>query len=264
MKYLKLFESFSSYPIFYRFSHVDILNGKDELIYHPKERNMIGDKDINDSLVNVGFPDKTKCIHFMDSLAFDPSYKGLYGKNIYQIEISEDSKLGWSFIIPINDWFYKGFSFTNNVLKNKITITQNLLNSGYKDMNYYNGDLDDMRDILIDYGFIGTGKLNDLKMNSFFGNQPVYIWTNESVRITPYIKKPRKPKPYKNEPLLTKSDFIDLDIPLNQIANFYSSQYGKKIKGFQDSVPFKLKREEALNLLKKWKDTDQTHWFTNW
>ena len=24
------------------------------------------------------------------------------------------------------------------------------------------------------------------------------------------------------------------------------------------------KREEALNLLKKWKDTDQTHWFTNW
>ena len=255
MKYLRLFESFFSDSIFYRFSHVDILNGKNELIYEPKERMMIGAKDINDSLIEVGFPNKEKCIHFMDSLAFDPSYKGLYGKNIYQIEISEDSKLGWSFIVPINDWFYKGFSFTNNVLKNKIAITQNLLNSGYKDMNYYNGDLDDMRDILIDYGFIGTGKLNDLKMSSFFGNHPVYIWTNESVRITPYIKKPKKPKSYKNKPLLTKSDFIDLDIPLNQIGNFYSSQYGKKIKRFQDSAPFELKREEALNLLKGWKDS---------
>jgi hypothetical protein len=39
---------------------------------------MIGPKDINDSLIKLGFPDKRKCIHFMDSVAFDPSYKGLY------------------------------------------------------------------------------------------------------------------------------------------------------------------------------------------
>jgi hypothetical protein len=253
MKYLKLFESFFYEPIFYRFSHVDILNGKDELIYQPKQRRMIGPKDTNDSLIKLGFPDKRKCIHFMDSVAFDPSYKGLYGKNIYQIEVSEDSKLGWSFIIPINDWFYKGYPFTHNVLKN--TITQNLLNSEYKDMSYDNGDLDDMRDILIDYGFIGTGTLNDLKMSSFFGKQPAFIWTNDSVKITPYIEKTRNSKSYKNEPLLTKNDFIDLDIPLEQIGNFYSSDWGKKIKRFQDSAPFELKRQEALNLLKNWRDS---------
>jgi hypothetical protein len=36
MKYLKLFKSFFSEPIFYRFSHLDLLNGKDDLIYQPK------------------------------------------------------------------------------------------------------------------------------------------------------------------------------------------------------------------------------------
>lgn len=47
----------------------------------------------------------------------------------------------------------------------------------------------------------------------------------------------------------------DLDLPSEQIGNFYSSDLGKKIKRFQDSAPFELKRQEALNLLKKWRDS---------
>jgi hypothetical protein len=98
MKYLKLFEAFISQPIFYRFNHSDLLNDKDELIYQPKERRMIGPDDIN-----------------------NPKYKGLYGEYLYEIEINEDSKLGWSFLVPINEWFYKGFSsMYGNVLGNPI------------------------------------------------------------------------------------------------------------------------------------------------
>jgi hypothetical protein len=252
MKYIKLFEAFSSEPSFYRFNHVDVLNGKDEIIYNPKERKMVGPEDVNHSLVQSGFPDKNKCIHFMDSLAFDPSYKGLYGRNIYQIEIDENSKLGWSFLIPINDWFYKGYPF-RQVLNNP--TAKELLDSEYVDMSYDKGDIDEMRDILIDFEVIGSGTLNDLKMNKFFGKQPVFVWTSDSVKIKPYVEESRvkETKPYKKEVLLTKDDFLNLDIPLSQIPNFYSSELGKKISRFKDTAPFDLKREEALNLLRKWK-----------
>ena len=60
MIYIKLFEAFIQEPVFYRFSHVDLLNGKTELVDHPKEREMIGPESFNSSLVEVGFPDKKK------------------------------------------------------------------------------------------------------------------------------------------------------------------------------------------------------------
>jgi hypothetical protein len=65
-------------------------------------------------------------------------------------------------------------------------------------------------------------------------------------------KKPKEPRPYKNEPLLTKSDFEDP----NKISDFYKSDFGKKLKKIKSlSASFDLKREEALRLLKKWRET---------
>jgi len=43
-----------------------------------------------------------------------------------------------------------------------------------------------MRDILIESGLIGTGTIEDLKSSKYFGNQPVYIWTNDEVKISTY------------------------------------------------------------------------------
>jgi hypothetical protein len=257
MKYLKLFEAFISKPIFYRFNHSDLLNDKDELIYQPKERRMIGPDDINNCLLKANFPDKSRCIHFMDSLAFNPKYKGLYGEYLYEIEINEDSKLGWSFLVPINEWFYKGFSsMYGNVLGNH--IIKDLLNSEYKNMNYDDGDLDEIRDIVMEFGFIGTGTIKDLKMSPFFENQPVFVWTTDNVKITRYIEEPKAPKipkSYKKEPLLTKKDFLDFNITSNQIGEFYSSDWGKRFKEIDDSLPFEKKRKEALELLKNWKES---------
>ena len=253
MIYIKLFEAFIQEPVFYRFSHVDLLKGESELIYQPKSRMMIGPDIFNSCLVEAGFPDKKRCIHFMNSVAFDPSYKGLYGEHIYQIGLDENSKLGWSFLVPINDWFYKGNPFYH---AKKNPILRELLDSGYDNL-HHEEDLDKMRDILIGYGFIGAGTINDLKRNKFFENQPVFVWTNDEVKIKSYTyQKPQKePKAYKNQPILTKSDFEKLSIDSNMIPLFYSSEFGKKIKRFKETAPFELRREEALNLLKKWKES---------
>jgi len=261
MKYIKLFESFISEPVFFRFSHIDLLKGESEKIYQPKEREMIGPEVVNSSLVREGFPDKKRCVHFMDSLAFNPDYKGLYGEHIYQVEIDDNSNLGWCFIVPINEWFYKGYTF-RAVLKNP--ICKELLDSEYGEMEVdLHSDeididyLDKMRDYLIDFGFIGTGKIQDLKSSKFFGNLPVFVWTTDSVRIKPYTyqKPPKEPKPYKSQPILTKSDFEDLGIDSSQIPKFYESDFGRWFRRLKDSVPIEVRREEALKLVKKWKES---------
>jgi hypothetical protein len=46
-------------------------------------------------------------------------------------------------------------------------------------------------------------------------------------------------------------DFEELGIDSNQIPNFYKSDFGRWFKRLKDSVPFEVRREEALNLLKK-------------
>jgi hypothetical protein len=260
MKYIKLFESFISEPIFFRFSHIDLLNGESEKIYHPKERVMWGTEEVNSSLIRSGFPDKKRCVHFMDSVAFNPEYKGLYGQHIYQVEIDDNSNLGWTFMVPINEWFFKGYGF-RPALKNP--ICKELLDSEYGEMRIYDWDkidvdyLDKMKDYVIDFGFIGTGNIKDLKSSKFFGNQPVFVWTNDPVRIKAYTyQKPTKdPKPYKNQPILTKMDFEELGIDSNQIPNFYKSDFGRWFKRLKDSVPFEVRREEALKLVKKWKES---------
>ena len=45
-----------------------------------------------------------------------------------------------------------------------------------------------MRDILIECGLIGTGTIEDLKSSKYFENQPVFVWTNDEVKISNYQK----------------------------------------------------------------------------
>ena len=106
MRYIKLFEKFVNDVKFYRFNHNDLLGEESEKELTPSMRSVIGSDEFNEALVIVGFPDKKKCVHFLDSVAFDPSFKSIYGQNIYNIEIDNQSKIGWSFYAPINEWYY--------------------------------------------------------------------------------------------------------------------------------------------------------------
>ena len=263
MRYLKLFEKFIEEPKFYRFSHFDLLGDNEEMQFTPKLRKMIGPENVNDVLVKNGFPDKQKCVHFMDSLAFSPNYKGLYGDFIYQIQIDDESKLGWSFFFPVNDWFYKGNPFYHE--RNNPAI-QDLLKSEYGNLNYpFNddddrGDLDRMAEYCLEYEVIGTGTIEDLKNSKFYGKQKLFVWTNDNVIIKKFIeptKQPKEPKPYKNKPLLTKEDFERLGVAPEKIGEFYQSDFNKNIKRLQDRLienpsKFDLFREEALRFLGVW------------
>ena len=261
MKYLKLFEKFIDEPKFYRFNKFDLLGDNYELQYTPKNRIMIGPENVNKVLVNRGFPDKQRCIHFMDSLAFSTDYKWLYGKFVYEIQIDDDSKLGWSFFFPVNDWFYKGNPFQHE--RNNPAI-QDLLKSEYVNLVYpYGdeiGDLDEMANYCIKYEVIGTGTIEDLKRSKFFGKQKLFVWTNDEVIVKKFndMKKPKEPTPYKNKTLLNKEDFESLGIDSSEIGKFYQSDFGRNIKRLQDRLldnpnRFDLFRDEALNQLKKWK-----------
>ena len=261
MRYLKLFEKFIEEPKFYRFNHFDLLGDKQEMQLTPKLRKMIGPENVNETLVKRGFPDKQKCVHFMDSLAFSPDYKGLYGDFIYEIQIDDESKLGWSFFFPVNDWFYKGNPFYH---ERNNTAIQDLLNSEYANLVYpyddEHGDLDKMAEYCLEYEVIGTGTIEDLKKSKFFGKQKLFVWTNDDVIVKKWqepSKQSKEPKPYKNRPLLNKEDFEVLGISSEKIGQFYSSEIGKKIKRLQDKVienpsKYEMFREEALRLLKVW------------
>jgi len=261
MKYLKLFEKFIEEPLFYRFNKFDLLGDKDEIQFSPKERSMFGPEIVNQVLVNRGFPDKHRCVHFMDSLAFAPSYRGLYGNFIYEIKIDDESQLGWSFLIPVNDWFYRGHPFYQ---ERNNPVIQDLLKSGYSNL-YFPFDeeneieiIEKMADYLVEYEVIGTGTIEDLKKSKLFGKQKVFVWTNDDVIVKKWHKPPKPPTPYKNRPLLNKEDFESLQIDSSEIGKFYQSDFGRNIKRLQDRIienpsKFELFREEALNQLKKWK-----------
>jgi len=257
MKYLKLFEVFNSEVKFYRFNKFDILSDVEEMKLTPKQRKMVGPENVNDILVKNGFPDKQQCVHFMDQLAFRPDWKYLYGDFIYEIEIDDMSKLGWSFLFPVNDWFYKGNPFYHE--RNNPAI-QDLLNSEYGNLEFSNGKLDEMTQYLLQYEVIGTGTLEDLKSSKFFGKQKLFVWTTDDVMVKKWNepeKMAKDPNPYKSEPLLTSDDFLQRGVNKEQIGQFYQSEMGKRLKTIQPAgiikpARFELKRQEAISLLDEW------------
>lgn len=230
MRYIKLFETFSEEPKFFRFSHIDLLNGESEIEFTPKQRKMIGPDLFNDILLELGFPDKKKCVHFMDERAFNPSYSGLYGKNMYNISIDPDSKLGWSFMFAVNDWHLKGNPFRNALDHEDI---KRLEETEFGEFDHHEATKDEtfrVTKIVLESEFIGTGKLADLMSSKYWGKEKVFVWTEDTVRVTPYIKPAKGSKGYKKEVLLTTDDFKTLKMSGPDIAEFHKSDAGKQFR----------------------------------
>ncbi len=277
MKYLKLFEKFIDEPKFYRFNQTDLLGQEDSMQLSARQRTMVGPENVNSVLVKNRFPDKKNCIHFMDEKAFDPKYKTIYGRFIYEVKIDDTSKLGWSFFIPVNDWFYKGYPYNHltRYPEKLPDVVKDLLYSEYGNLDYPYDDDDDfedspimrksfnlekMADYLQEYKIIDTGTIEDLKRNELFGKYPVFVWTNDDVIIKRYVepaREPREARPYKNRPLLTEEDFTNNGVSSEKIKDFYSSDAGRSLRRLQmraNENPDKFSefKEEALRLLKVW------------
>lgn len=277
MKYLKLFEKFIDEPKFYRFNQTDLLGQEDSMQLSARQRTMVGPENVNSVLVKNRFPDKKNCIHFMDEKAFDPKYKTIYGRFIYEVKIDDTSKLGWSFFIPVNDWFYKGYPYNHltRYPEKLPDVVKDLLYSEYGNLDYPYDDTDDfedspimrksfnlekMADYLQEYKIIGTGTIEDLKRNELFGKYPVFVWTNDDVIIKRYVepaREPREARPYKNRPLLTEEDFTNNGVSSEKIKDFYSSDAGRSLRRLQmraNENPDKFSefKEEALSVLKVW------------
>ena len=256
MKYLKTFESYREDPKFFRFSHVDLLGEKDQTEFTPMERKMIGPDEYNDALVALGFPNKNKCIHMMNETAFDPSYSTLYGKNIYNISIDDESKIGWSFFFPVNDWYFKGFPFHKASQENKdIQEFEDRTEFGSFEYENKNSKKKILRvtKLVVENGFIGTGTLKDLMSAKFWGSEKVFVWTNDKVIVSKYKKETKvgNPGTYKKEQVITSEDFSERGIEKSQIGQFYQSSQGKKMATIKTLNP-ELKREESLRLLDEW------------
>ena len=256
----KLFEALVEDVTFIRMSHTDMLDGREEGWYQPKQRRMIGPDTFNDSLVKSGFPDKQSCVHFMSESSYDAGYSYIYGKNLFQVVIDDKYKLGWSFVAPINDWFYKGNSIQNSLRSgNELVsdIMKSPFNQIYADSQTGEG-VDESLNYLLDFKAIGTGTIEDLKKSPHFGKYNLYVWATDKVYLKKYTKeddKPKEPKPYKSQPLLTPEDFSSKE----EMANFYKTN-GSTLKRLKDIMDIKKLdhnevRQEALKLLDKWRKT---------
>lgn len=194
MKYLKsykLFESLVEDITFIRMSHTDMLDGREEGWYEPSQRRMIGSQVANNSLVKYGFPDKERCVHFMSEISYDSGYSIIYGKNLFQVIIDDHSKLGWSFVVPINDWFYKGSNSLRNARRNGNELVLSVDETGYSELGIdleTGENIDVSIDCLLDCEAIGFGTIEDLKRSKNYGKFNLYVWTEDKV----YLKKYKK------------------------------------------------------------------------
>lgn len=260
MKYLKtykLFEALVEDIIFIRMSHTDMLNGSEEGWFQPTQRRaMIGPDAFNNALVKVGFPDKQRCVHFMSEESYDIGYSGYYGEKTFQVTIDDKSKLGWSFVVPINDWFFKAYQIRNSF---SAKLVSDIMNTpfGKIEANPQTTDgIDESLNYLLDFEAIGTGTIEDLKKSPHYGKYKLFVWTTDKVYLKRCEKnkvEDKKPRPYKNKPVLNSEDFINRGLKPTEIGNFYQSEFGKKIKELQSSLGRNTRlREEALKLLDEW------------
>jgi hypothetical protein len=267
MKYLKTYKLFEAYvdnPIFTRFSHVDLLNGESEIEFTPSERRMIGPELFNDILVDMGFPDKNRCVHFMDEVSYgdNPHLTSLYGKNLYNIKVDDNSLLGWCFVMPINDWFFRAYQFHNKVERND--KVKSLLSPELFEIKPEGGSWEDSpvaskenANILIKDNMIGFGKLSDLMNSTYWGKLPLFAWTNDTVKVSGKsieAKQPKEAKGYKKQALLTPDDFDSLGVSRSKIGLFYNSPEGRRLNIIDEELPYEERKEQALNLLKIWSE----------
>jgi len=172
---------------FYRLSNEKYTNGW----YTPVKRQLWGSDEFNKFLIKLGLLDRENCIHFMDKISLETnlrSNKELYGNNLYEVYISDDSNLSWSFCYPINDWYYPRYKKGEYKLSTDLNKFMEKLSKRDKT---YSGEFIKRQEYLTNkkYEYLlklkitGSGSLNDLKKTKFFGKYPVFIWTNDDVRI---------------------------------------------------------------------------------
>jgi hypothetical protein len=265
MKYLKLFEEFTdNFPDVFNKSLIrGVKVDKDEYIDDPRSRNVrIGDsneENYREFLFNysrLGIPDPTKSVH----MYFKPSgdLMGMldhFGRT-YNIIPQEGATFGFN-----KELRGGGLGSTWWFVRRTVKDFLGRDSDEYRFPSYYeNKDLfieaiTKYQKDLIDAGVIGKLTYDELLKMSKEEGKPLQVWTESPCLHKRAQKEVKDPKPYKNEPILTKSDFENLGISLEQIPKFYESDFGRKIKRFREAAPYELRREEALRLLNIWKES---------
>lgn len=200
MKYIKLFENFNSVK-FIRFNKSEMPEG--DLTptlrrkYQDVDEENIGVYEWTEKLKAAGFPDNKVAIHFMtDDTAEREAFRSkLYGNYKYEIQLKDpNQKLGWTFIWPINEWFYKTNMYISDPdrLGIKSSEGKEAMMSlepkiGYLKDAYYDElepeDSEKIANALLEAGLIGFGAINDLMSSKLYKKENLFVWTSDTVIV---------------------------------------------------------------------------------
>lgn len=199
MRYIKLFENFSSVK-FLRFSHSEIPEG--ELTptlrrkYQEIDEDTEGVYEWTKKLVENGFPDNKVAIHFMtdDTAEREKLRASLYGKYKYEIELKDpNQKIGWTFMWPINEWFYKPHMYLGGATvlgpksgEGKEALSMLSKIDHLKSVRYDHltpEDCDEIAKALLESGLIGFGTMNDLMSSKLYNKENLFVWTSNTVIV---------------------------------------------------------------------------------
>jgi hypothetical protein len=278
MIYLRLFEDFNQHILY-----PDVFNRKrvrgvrldvDEYIDDPINRVVsIGDATRSgrpdyyaylNNLEKLGIPNPTKSIH----MYFRPNSDKIfdrYGRryDVFPKKIDQDGNptkfgfckkvLGDTYFFPSEnlihikntpkDWLEK---------KDLVFFSKNYNQDGeYILDKKFIEEITEYQKILIENGMIGVMTYNELVELSSKDGEPIQIWTNSPCYHKAIAKESRKPKEYKNEPLINKNDLIENGINPKDIAAFFKDN-SKNIRDIQNTdYDFDTKRKMALDLIYK-------------
>ena len=264
MKYLKLFEEFTdNFPDVFNNSLIrGVKVDKDEYIDDPKSRNVrIGDSNednYREFLFNysrLGIPDPTKSVHMYFKPSGDLMEMLDYFGRTYNIIPQEGATFGFNKELR-NGGLGSTWWFVRRTVKDFLgkDSDEYRFPSYYENKDLFIKAITKYQKDLIAGGVVGKLTYDELLKMSKEEGKPLQVWT-ESPCLHKRVVKVKDPKPYKSEPVLTKSDFENLGISPEQIPQFYESDFGRKIKRFKEAAPYELRREEALRLLNSWKES---------
>lgn len=285
MKYLKLFEDFNNdnFPDVFggkliRGVHVD----KDEYIDDPKLRKISSGNSSDENYVEfinnyakLGIPHPLKSIHMYfrpDEISTKFSRASNYGK-IYDIYPKEGAIFGFNKELRNgglgSTWFFPERTVEDFLGKNFVELfpefAENLdmidtewIGSDqrdiwgelyYEDRDRFMKEITKYQQMLIDAGVIGTITYDELVKMSKEEGETLQVWTESPCYHKKRNKKPKIPKSYKNEHILTDEDFTTLGVGNKDRYRFFK-KYGKEIK--DSNLPISDKKRIALRILKKW------------
>lgn len=273
MRYLKLFENFQNFPdVFGESLMRGVRVDHEEYIDDPKLRKVSTGSSNAEQYVNflknyknVGLQDPTKSVHFY--LNPTENQTRTYG-DTYRVIPEKGAK--FSFNIELrNGGLGSTFFFIERTLRDFTDLDDKDFNTNYLEqlIRYDTTRVEIDRDILDSYQnfliknkVVGNLTYDELLELSKNGSQPMQIWTESKVLHKKHVIL-KSTRPYKNKPLLNKEDFEKLGIKPSDIHLFYKSDISKSIRRFQDKLidfpsRFDLFREESLELVKKWKDSE--------